>query len=130
MKIRLHDGRTFEKPTDSDVDTLFAALSDPGDFIILNDELRGEVRAAGPHDGSFLLQCDLRRDGRTFAGERQEVGLAGAVSIFREFLAGRTHWSSSFANREPPLPSTVKLVLILAGLGAVAGLLWYLVRAA
>lgn len=130
MKITLHDGRTFEKPAESDIATLFAALSDPGDFIILKDELRGEVRAAGPHDGTFLLQCDLPRDGRTFSGERQDVGLAEAVSIFRDFLAGRPQWSSSFADREPPLPRTVKLVLILAGLGAVALLFWYLIRAA
>jgi hypothetical protein len=92
--------------------------------------MRGGARceATGPYEGTFLLQCDLPRDSGTFAGERQGVGLAEAVGIFREFLTGGTHWSSSFANREQPLSSTVKLVLILAGLGVVAFLVWCLVR--
>ena len=130
VKITLHDGRTIPEPTDADVDALFAGLSDPGDFIILNDEDRGEVRAAGPQNGSFLLQCDLPKDGRVFAGERPEVGLAEATGIFREFLAGKAQWSSQFVSREAPPVRVATFILILAVVAAVTFVLWWFRRAA
>jgi hypothetical protein len=126
--MRLHDGRKFDAPSDADVEACFASLSDPGDFVVLSDESLGEVRAAGPHDGNFLLQCELRRTDGSFAGERDGVGAAEASSIFREFLAGRTHWSGRFVGREPPLPQPLKVVVWLVGAGAVAALLWLVSR--
>ena len=128
MKITLHDGRTIPEPTEADIELHFAGLSDAGDFIILNDEHRGEIRAAGPPDGTFLLQCDLPRSGRTFAGERSDVELAEAIAIFREFRAGRVHWSTQFEDRDAPPPRIVMVILILVAGGAF--LLWWFSSAA
>jgi hypothetical protein len=129
MKLTLHDGRTVAGPTDGELEQLFMSLSDAGDFIILNDEIRGEVRAAGPHHGTFLVQCDLPRGGRVFAGELRQVCFAEALSIFREFQAGRTDWSSRFNSRDAPLPRGTTLALLLVALTAGALLLWWSTRA-
>lgn len=128
MKITLHDGRSITDPTESDLQALFATLSDAGDFIILSDDRGREVRAAGPQNGSFLLQCDLLKDGRVFRGERAEVGLAEATGIFREFLAGQDQWSNQFTSREGPT-SRVAAVVILLGLAAGSLFLWWSLRA-
>ena len=129
VKIKLHDGRTISNPTEADIERLFMGLSDAGDFIILSDGRGSEVRAAGPQNGNFLLQCDLPKDGRVFRGERLKVGLAEATGIFREFLAGHAQWSSEFTSREG-LPSRVAAVLIGLGLAAASLLLWWFRRAA
>jgi hypothetical protein len=99
MKIRLHDNRAVEEPNGSQIEFLFTQLSDPGDFIILTDPIRGEVRAAGPHNGTFLIQCDLSEANHVFNGERYDVGLGETISIFLQFLSGNTGWRHSFKRR-------------------------------
>jgi hypothetical protein len=99
MKIRLHDKRTFDGATESQIEFLLTQLSDPGDFIILSDPAHGELRAAGPHNGTFLIQCDLPGPKHVFSGERYDVGLAETISIFMQFLHGNTNWRESFKRR-------------------------------
>ena len=130
MKITFHDGRTIVGPTPADIDRLFAELTeDPGDFIILSNQHRGEVRAAGPKDGPFLLQCDAAKDGSVFRGEREDVAPAEAKDIFKEFLAGRVGWSSQFAD-VGPASSKVNVAVVIAVVVASALVLWWFNRAA
>jgi hypothetical protein len=130
VKITLHDGRTIVEPRAADLDALFAGLSDPADFMILKDEQLGELRAAGPHRGTFLLQCDLPRSGAVFRGERSEVGVEEATDIFRDFLGRRVEWSRQFAAREAPPGRVARVLLALAVIVASAFLWWWFRRGA
>jgi hypothetical protein len=120
VEITLQDGRRIAEPTEADIVKSFAGLSDAGDFIILNDEHLGEVRAAGPQGGTFLVQCDLPKDGRVFCGERGEVGLAEAIGIFQDFLRGRTEWSGQFGSVHVRPSQVARIIFILAGVAGTA----------
>jgi hypothetical protein len=130
VKFTLRDGRTVCNPSEADLEMLFASLADAGDFIILNDANRGEMRAAGRRDGTFLLQCDLPRDGRVFAGELPQVGFAEALGMYREFRAGSVDWSRRFASRGEPLSRGAKVTFLVAVAALAALLLWWCARSA
>ena len=118
MELIFPDGRRVATPDARTLDEAFAELSDPGDFLVLRDPARGEVRAAGPSDGTFLLQCDLPESGGMFRGEVHDIDRSEAASIFRSFAAGDTTWVARWGRRDrpvapPPMVWRVLLALVL-----------------
>ena len=126
MKIKLHDKRIIEKPDSATLNRLFFELHDPGDFIILSDEKLGEIRAAGPFDGKFLVQCDLPSISGVFRGERSDVHLTEAQSMFDAFLSGDKSWKETMSNRNPTLFEALRSPFLWILL-AVVGLAIYLI---
>jgi hypothetical protein len=101
MKIELHDDRVFEKPDGATLQRLLFELDDAGDFIILSDEQLGEIRAAGPVNNKFLVQCDLPSDSGVFEGEQDNVNIAQVQSMFLAFLDGDVRWKRTMLDRNP-----------------------------
>ena len=92
MQLEFHDGRICYDVSDAAIKTAFSLLSDPGDFVILRNGMRGEVRAAGPQRGLFVLQCDIRTSPGMFKGELYHVSTDVAVDIFQRFRKGDQTW--------------------------------------
>ncbi|MFH1642605.1 MAG: hypothetical protein ABIC04_06950 [Nanoarchaeota archaeon] len=103
MKITLHDKRIFMNPDGTTLSRLLSELKEADNFIVLSDEKIGEIRAAGPLDGKFLVQCDLHSISGVFKGERDEVDFTSLHSIFLAFLKGDTAWKETMSNRNPKL---------------------------
>ena len=121
MELIFHDGRKVASPGGGTLDEAFEGLSDPGHFLILRDAALGEVRAAGPSDGTFLLQCDLSAPGGMFRGEVDAIERSEAASVFKSFAAGDTRWSAGWERRDrlvAPPPMVRGALLGLALLGA------------
>lgn len=130
MNLELHDGRTFDDITDTTIETAFGSLSDPGDFIILRDRALGEVRAAGPNKGQFLLQCDLPASPGMFNGQLESISIDKAIDVFKKFRTGDTSWRCSFTDLNAPLSRRTMIVLALAATLFVALLLLAWLRTA
>jgi hypothetical protein len=122
MKITVHDGRVFEKPDGSLLHRLLFELRDAGDFIVLRDDKLDEIRAAGPVNNQFLVQCDLLSDAGTFEGERVNVTIAQVQSMFLAFLNRDVSWKSTMSSTTPTLSEAMRsplAILLLVGISLV-----------
>lgn len=123
MQLEFHDGRISYDVSDATIEAAFKSLSEPSDFVILRNHVLGEVRAAGPLRGHFVLQCDLRPSPRMFNGQLELVSIDKAIDIFQCFRKGDLSWRSNFVDLNGALPLRTKLVLGLAAIVFIALLL-------
>jgi hypothetical protein len=108
MKIKLHDNSVFENPDGATLQRLLFELDDAGDFIILSDDKLGEIRAAGPDNKNFLVQCDLPSCSGVFEGEQNNVNIAQVQSMFLAFLSGDLSWKRPMSDRNPKLSEAIR----------------------
>jgi hypothetical protein len=123
MNLKTSDGVEIGSPSRAQVERAFAALHEPGDFLVLDDPNRGQLRFAGSAKGPFLAQCDLVLP-QSFAGERNNVPLSEATTLAAAFLAGDSSWTTTFRNTASPSNPIVAVVLIVAAGLALAA--WFI----
>lgn len=122
MEIHLHDGRVLRNATEEMMEGEILALSDAGDFIRLVG-VCGEIRAAGPAQGKFLVQCDLHSNHKLLRGEKDAMSRSEVITRFREFMNGDLVWCREVileTSRAPTRP----LLWAVAVLLAIGLLLW------
>ena len=122
MEIHLHDGRVLRGATEEMVEREIVALSDAGDFIRLVG-VCGEIRAAGPARGKFLVQCELHSEGKALRGEKDDMLGTEVITRLREFMNGDLDWFRE-VSIETSRTSTRKLLWAVAVLLAIGLLLW------
>lgn len=123
MQIIRSDGQQLDA-TPSAIEAAVRSLVDPADFLVLRDPNFGEIRASGPNEDSFFLQCTLTFAQPQFRGEAAGLSAAETIDILTKFARRDISLLERFGSKKLSITNVSRAVFFLVGAAIVAVLFW------
>jgi hypothetical protein len=123
MQIVRSDGSQLEA-SPSALEAAVRSLSDPADFLVLRDPNFGEIRASGPNEDTFFLQCTLTFAQPQFRGEAADLTTAETIDVLTRFARRDISLLERFSSKKLSITGVSRAVFFLVVAAIIAVFLW------